>query len=540
MRTAAEPQSAAWHHVKYEDVPIDEDQSCWQVRCKTAIRRTHCEDPVAGPSRAKPVKERMWDIIPAGHDSLGNEISFATFLQSRLPDDCPFSPAELEACMRTYGEITGDIGDLALRLYGEYENWYEREVPIAGQLRTYTTKEPGSCVTQEHIAGPTCVAAANAHAYSGYQLSYEEMEACTTVQTLRIKPDDVTVDLDVRWKPSAAEDDEFERTGKYYLTGLGDGPGAIEEPAPCFLRRHGAEYVCGSDARYEFGGNSSSFHPYCLEVYKRVSLLHRGDIGIDELASKFRRDALGGLMHPAVYSASVQWWLHKNGSEFLVANPVHIPALRDILERATKTEGDDFDNMEDTFSKISVVSTSNKREDIFTTLPQELRNDILDHLPSKDIANLRRTSSSFRGLSNKLWRRLVLEDMPWLWEAWCERHYPLWACTTVDKLESHERSMRAKSKASLALPDEQRTAMKAKIRRARKNFRKPKPAQLLDPIRTDWQWLYCELERERMNIKGLRNRERIWVNLVLVVKGTEESREVVEKLYADYEQSNAR
>ena len=42
---------------------------------------------------------------------------------------------------------------------------------------------------------------------------------------------------------------------------------------------------------------------------------------------------------------------------------------------------------------------------------------VLDHLGSKDIANLRLATPVFRELPTTLFRRLFFEDMPWLWEA---------------------------------------------------------------------------------------------------------------------------
>lgn len=42
---------------------------------------------------------------------------------------------------------------------------------------------------------------------------------------------------------------------------------------------------------------------------------------------------------------------------------------------------------------------------------------VLDHLGSKDIANLRLATPVFRQLPSIIFRRLFLEDMPWLFEA---------------------------------------------------------------------------------------------------------------------------
>jgi len=42
---------------------------------------------------------------------------------------------------------------------------------------------------------------------------------------------------------------------------------------------------------------------------------------------------------------------------------------------------------------------------------------IIDYIPSKDIANLKSASRVFSHISMIVFRRLVLQDMPWLWEA---------------------------------------------------------------------------------------------------------------------------
>lgn len=275
------------------------------------------------------------------------------------------------------------------------------------------------------------------------------MKACTTVQCLGPKNISFMLGCERAWKP-ALDDEGFESTSNYCLSGLGDRPGSIEEASPCYPSRHGKKYISPTDIG-GFSRGSLPFHPYCLEVYKRVSLLHKGNIGITALARKVKR----GIRwqppsHPAVRSGQEQWWEHECGSEFLVANPVHIPALREILERAIQAE-DDF-VMRDRFSNLSVTTPEHeRRKDVFAALPQELR---------------------------------------------------------------------------------------TKNSRARKKHRRPRPAQRLDPLRTDWHWVYCQLKREFGNIKGLQNRERIWYALAHAVQGTAESKEVLEKLHADYKKAN--
>lgn len=525
---------------------MDCDRSCRGAGCKTAIRRmrrrrrarTQPEgQPTAEPSEATPDEDRMWDVMPTGYDPQGNEVSFTNFLRTRLPDDCPYDPMDFEACIRTHGQaILTKFEEQAIGLFEEYCDYYEKAVPIADQLEFHTTPDPDFYKIEEHVSGPTCCASRVAKAYSGYQLSFEEMKACTTVQCLGPKNDSFMLACERAWKPSL-DDEEFESTSNYCLSGLGDRPGSIEEASPCYPCRHGKKYISPTDIG-GFSRGSLPFHPYCLEVYKRVSLLHKGNIGITALARKVKR----GLRwqppsHPAVRSGQEQWWEHECGSEFLVANPVHIPALREILERAIQAE-DDF-VIRDRLSNLSVTTPEHKgRKDVFATLPQELRDSIANHLSYDDIAALRLASSSFHHLQNSLWHRLIREDMPWLWEAWCDLPYSFWACTTMQELMAHDKPLFATSETLKGLPEEQRRKLRTKNSRARKKHRRPRPAQRLDPLRTDWHWVYCQLKREFGNIKGLQNRERIWHALAHVMQGTAESKEVLEKLHADYKKAN--
>ena len=76
---------------------------------------------------------------------------------------------------------------------------------------------------------------------------------------------------------------------------------------------------------------------------------------------------------------------------------------------------------------------------------------VVEYLPSKDIANLRLTTRAVRQLPDILFRRLLLEDMPWMWEA-----------------EDMPRGS------------------------------------------VDWHKFYCTVKFGWLGLKGLRNRERIW------------------------------
>lgn len=544
MRNEHDPSRAAWNIHAYIGAPEHGDSGCLQLGCKTFRRRDRYhlyrgDVSELATTEAMMTAERMWDVIPSGYDSQGNEVSLAVFLNSTQSKDCVGRAEEIEKQIRTSSCGSTSLSELiasrntAERLHGDYLAWYKLRVPEAEQKPVDESDNPAFTTYEEHIAGPNCIA--DNHAYSGYQLSYEEMKACTTIQCLGPKTSEFMLGRDQTWEP-LPDDEEFERTTDYCLSGLGDRPGATECDTPCYPERHGAEDLVPG----EFGGFEDGdlpFHPHCFEVYKRASLFHKGKLDIDGLAEWFDRDGSQEIPHhPAVSCGSDQWWIHNHGDEFLVANPVHIPALRDIIERARRTDPD-FSINNCAFEIYGTPSHERERErerDLFGRLPEELRDMIIQPLGSKDIANLRQASSSFRRLPISLWYRLAREEMPWLWEAWCDRPYSFWACTTMQELETHDKALDARLHSLDDVPDEQKEAQKQVFEQERLESRKPKPAQKLGRQSTDWHWLYREIKRQWKNIKGLQNRERIWYAQAHIVEGSEESKAVLEKLHADY------
>ena len=527
MRSEHDPPGTAWNIIDCIAAPEHDISSCLQLGCKTFRRRKR--DPRyrgdvsdIAATTVTSTTQQMWDVIPSGYDLQGNEVSLTVFLKSNQAEGRLDSAEELEKYIRNGHEYR-------CQWLNEYLAWYKSRVPETEQKPADQKDDPGFVSYDEHIAGPNCVA--RNHAYSGYQLSYEEMKACTTIQCLGPKESEFMIGGDNGWEPSS-DDEEFERTTNYCLSGLGDRPGATECDTPCYPERHGADNLMPG----EYGGFDDGdlpFHPYCFEVYKRASLFFKGRLDIDGLAEWFDRDGPQEIPHhPAVSSGCCQWWIHNHGDEFLVANPVHIPALRDIIERAKRTDPD-FNTKNCAF-EVDAAATPKHERDLFGRLPKELRDMILQPLGSKDIANLRQASSSFRRLPISLWHRLTREEMPWLWEAWCDRPYSFWACTTMQELETHDKALETRLQSLLDLPDEQKAAQKQAIEHERLESRKPKPAQQLDRQRTDWHWLYREIKRQWKSIKGLQNRERIWYAQAYIVEGSEESRAVLEKLHTDY------
>lgn len=353
----------------------------------------------------------------------------------------------------------------------------------------------------EHLAGPNCV---HYRGYNGHAISAEEMKYCTTMQFIVPYSQD-SHDPGHTKQPEPDEED-FERRGIYHLTGLGDSCGSWEDDCSIYPARYG----CYEVNPFQFDGfdiGEPPFHPHCLEVYRRVSGLRRGTTDITDLAHWIMRQVDEVPDHPAVCHGKHQWWMYRRGDEFLAASPLHISSLSALLDSARRPQ-DSFDARASPFGTRSAVSEVSG--DLFGRLPEELRDMIVAPLGSRDVANLRLASRSFRHLPYTLWHDLMKKEMPWIWEAWSDRPYPLMACATKQELIKHDEGMQDRLHKAADLQGEQRSIQEQLLAREDVEFRKPRPAQCLDRLHTDWYYLYCQLRKEWKNIKGLQNRERIW------------------------------
>jgi hypothetical protein len=117
-----------------------------------------------------------------------------------------------------------------------------------------------------------------------------------------------------------------------------------------------------------------------------------------------------------------QWWDHERGSEYLASNPLSISGLPYTLKRCyIDKDSRQYTgwNVNDGAFEISSGRSNPalNTTDLFLKLPIEILYIILDRLPSAAIASLRLVTRTVRQLPIILFRRLLLEDMPWLWEA---------------------------------------------------------------------------------------------------------------------------
>ncbi|KAM0465751.1 hypothetical protein ACHAPV_001808 [Trichoderma viride] len=393
----------------------------------------------------------------------------------------------------------------------------------------------------EHIAGPGCL---NTRGFHGDMISVEEMMDCQTVQGIFRKPED--------WTPRQ-DDMDFERTSTHYaLTGLSDFMPASGAGLRCAPHRGEADQCDAtndSDVWCMWTSRILPFHPTCFELLIRISKLRMGQVRLDPLVrleSNSRNDVFGER-HPDVRDAkSDGWhWICMPGSEYLVANPVFVPGLKDIFE-ASMSNGEGFNVRHSPFQDgvSENGDVGHEAQDPFLMLPAELRQAVVWNLGSKEIASLRLASRAFYHLPISLWHRLMVREMPWIYEAWCEDPTPYhWAMAnasdlkqmreqreayTVERrrraeiLQDHDVELYAaweanepKSPPWFATPEFQaQLQQSADIKRAMAPVKLPRE-------KTNWYRLYTDIKANEMTIKGLRNRKRIWMNVEHIVAEVE-------------------
>ncbi|KAK5126435.1 hypothetical protein LTR85_010671 [Meristemomyces frigidus] len=384
----------------------------------------------------------------------------------------------------------------------------------------------------EHIAGTRCV---NNRGYNGHNISAEELRGCLTSQCLIRKP---PLGAMLRYR-SDADDEAFERNGSFFLSGLSDHMPSRDYDSPSvYPHRHGCDRPHAENNFWEeekAEEYAMPFHPACLEVYKRASRLEVGESDIEGLTDWWTVEADYDSFHalqrevrdPNVRECARQEWKHYGGTEYLAANPLFVPTLPALLEQALSSDPS-FDARSGAFNISEQPAVEPISEDAFAVLPHELRMLILAELPSKDVANLRLASRTFRQLPIDFFHDLLLREMPWLWELWCDVPYSPWACTTAAELERSDKRYASASQAvrdyvrivKEEMPeltsqmDEAATACQENIDLEAHHSHASaasRPATL-PRDRTNWFILYTLITRhmQRGELKGLQNRRRIW------------------------------
>jgi hypothetical protein len=223
-----------------------------------------------------------------------------------------------------------------------------------------------------------------------------------------------------------------------------------------------------------------------------------------------------------------QWWRHEPGCEYLVANPLYVPGLPPILLGGVKdADHSSLSNAKQKFelsrpSTIHTTSAAPPPVDLISPLSIEIRLLIIGFLQSEDIARLSMTCKTFADFPNNLWYSLVRKEMPWLWEAWdeseCEHEPSLWTMLTTAEIKV---TSKARDRYAMVLTRDSymNRSEAAKAAEYRIPYLSVVPGQIrLSKTETNWHHVFTVIKRNWTNLKGLRNRQRIWVDVEEVVR----------------------
>jgi hypothetical protein len=290
------------------------------------------------------------------------------------------------------------------------------------------------------------------------------------------------------------------------------------------------------------------FHTTCLDIYMRQSRLRFGTVDVRGLMEWFIMDGDYNIVnkfphHEDIRRCSDLWWLHLRGTEYLAANPVFVPRLAPILRSAIQTDAI-FNVHSGAFSEEAATGplTRSVSEIGFDILPDDLRLEILSYLGSKDIANLRLASGTFYQLPISIWRRLLRDEVPWLWEVWSDETPYYWTfinpvdlkaeAIAKDKFDVQTAAYRNVIEEEMPeLLDDWKTAEEA-VRVARPDPIVEAQTKGLESIvcslpseRTNWYQLYTEITRNWKDLKGLHNRSLIWKDVEEIMNRIQKHRE---------------
>ncbi|KAJ5240885.1 uncharacterized protein N7469_002476 [Penicillium citrinum] len=365
----------------------------------------------------------------------------------------------------------------------------------------------------EHIPNRACT---EANAYSGFAISLDEMRGCRTAQCLVHKG--AVQDQSENIIPL----DDWEISGNWFLSGLCDGMPSRDCSSPyVWPAQGGVNQPRAENVNFDPEWTTSEdlampFHPWCFDIFCRQSKTRFNCINIPGLI-KWRNSELSyDDFHSFPRSADVfegqdQFWHHAPGREYLAANPLYVPALPTILLNAAKEKEEWNQKIIENpkppkYHRASSLAVQN---DVFALMPPEICLLIISYLNAGDLTNLRIASKVFTKLPNGVWQRLIREEMPWLWESHYDDgvHHPsVWTAVTANDLMLLKEERKRYSKRLR----EDYTSTKEVVDYLLP-IPKEMPNQLILPKEsTNWHAIYTQIKKNWSNLKGLKNRKRIW------------------------------
>lgn len=385
----------------------------------------------------------------------------------------------------------------------------------------------------EHIAGPGCV---NTNGYNGTRISQEEMQFANTLQCLVPKVDEIfdhergptVTDWQSEW-----DDEPWERMSQWFLSGISDHmPSRDCDDPEVVPPRHGWERPNAENIRWIPRADDSvryamPFHPSCFEIYKRAAIQRHGRFDVNLLGRWWKLKNPDFHHFPrseAVKNGYRQWWRHNLGDEYLAADPLWPSGLKEAILSA---------GLGETRSNKQISSR-------WVYLPLEVIVGVLDHLDLVSIANSSLAIPETRSMAKKLMQRRLRLQYPHLWELGSTQPYYKWTGLTANELKTRQRELDQKeSEFQLVykiLEEDNHDYARDHLKRHWDQGNEARRDVIFSPAITEKSPLTVPTDeigiakfvlalheaQEVGNLKGLRNRDRIWKDCETILNQIEE------------------
>lgn len=386
----------------------------------------------------------------------------------------------------------------------------------------------------EHIAGPGCV---NTNGYHGTRITEEEMQFANTLQCLvrktqaSIDAGDQDISAMPEWHPEW-DDEPWERESLWFLSGVSDHMPSRDYDDPRVLpprhscERPNAENICWSQQNDSSEQYAMPFHPSCFEIYKRVAIKRHGYLDVDLLGSWWQLKSRYADFHSFPRSEAVkmgerQWWRHNPGDEYLASDPLWPSGLKVAIMSAKSVK--------------SQAKTTKPAASRWSSLPLEVITEILAYLDVVSIAKTSLAVPDTCSVAKQMMQRCLQLQYPSLWELTTALPYYKWVGLTANVLETRQKAFDQQN-AEFQLVysileeegyDDARDELKQHWEqhneaRKEKIFGSVMREKLPLTVPTDEvgiaKFVLALHEAEEIdNLRGLRNRDRIWKDCEIIL-----------------------
>lgn len=185
--------------------------------------------------------------------------------------------------------------------------------------------------------------------------------------------------------------------------------------------------------------------------------------------------------------------------------------------------------------------------DPFLTLPTELTDAVLELLDAVDVASLR-LAGCIQYLPLSHWRDVFRKEMPWLWEIYDDVEPSFWATTSLGAIQAEKLQRDEVGKKLFKRQLFHQTVIDKEFPGIWEEYVKDKPWLVQDPTEVydepyaipelsrykapkipeekeiNWCKAFREISLHGLEIKGLRNRKRIWEDVEEILRRIERFR----------------